>query len=166
MFGRGGTRFRGCWIQIKIFENNYCNSSISDFKHCGIILEEMGREWGAPFLISLLYQLTFMKGALTSDFMTLLVEQLWKTWITAKIWGEHSSAEGFLYWINMLFSCWISSRKRAGIQLRNFFISDAKINYLKGSNNVNIQREGRRAEPDVIPKQNVLTLLLSTYFPQ
>ena len=62
----------------------------------------MGREWGAPFLISLLYQLTFMKGALTSDFMTLLVEQLWKTWITAKIWGEHSSAEGFLYEIDML----------------------------------------------------------------
>ena len=66
-------------------------------------MEEMGREWGAPFLISLLYQLTFMKGALTSDFMTLLVEQLWKTWITAKIWGEHSSAEGFLYRIKMLF---------------------------------------------------------------
>ena len=57
----------------------------------------MGREWGAPFLISLLYQLTFMKGALTCDFRTLPAQQLFYTSIKAQVWGEHSSAAGFLY---------------------------------------------------------------------
>ena len=60
--------------QSKILEYNRNDTSKKGYKHYSIILEEMGREWGAPFLISLLYQLTFMKGALTCDFKTLPVQ--------------------------------------------------------------------------------------------